>query len=43
MTILPTLWQIVEDLAQGAISRRQAFILIKHHIRMAVERSKLKK
>ena len=36
--MLPTLWQIVEDLASGSITRRQAFAMLKAHIRAAARR-----
>lgn len=36
--MLLTLWQIVEDLASGSITRRQAFAMLKAHIRAAARR-----
>lgn len=36
--MLPTLWQIVEDLANGSITRRQALAMLKAHLRAAARR-----
>lgn len=36
--MLPTLWQIVEDLANGSITRRKAFAMLKAHLRAAATR-----
>ncbi|KIP13813.1 hypothetical protein KY49_688 [Burkholderia sp. MSHR3999] len=38
--MIPTLWQIVEDLANGSITRRQAHALLKAHVRAASTRKR---
>lgn len=41
--MIPTIWQIIEDCASGALARRDAYILIKAHIKLALFKAKQKR